>query len=138
MDNEKHEIVQWLFFQASGQGPYFGQVVWFTIYHPEKVPSAVERYRNEIRRVVSVLESVLSKKEWLVGGRPTIADLSFIPYVHRSLPHDTDSKFTDCCVLGGMRQSFRSTSTLTSRRSSLQFLRKRSFCSYQPLANVCT
>ncbi|OBZ71431.1 Glutathione S-transferase 1 [Grifola frondosa] len=33
--------LQWLFFQASGQGPYFGQVGWFKLFHPEKVPSAI-------------------------------------------------------------------------------------------------
>ncbi|KAI0336814.1 glutathione S-transferase C-terminal-like protein [Cubamyces sp. BRFM 1775] len=79
-ENEKFKLIQWLFFQASGQGPYFGQAVWFKLYHPEKVPSAVERYQKEILRVFSVLESVLSKQEWLVGGKLTIADLSFIPW----------------------------------------------------------
>ncbi|EKM51819.1 uncharacterized protein PHACADRAFT_262181 [Phanerochaete carnosa HHB-10118-sp] len=72
--------LQWLYFQASGQGPYFGQVGWFTFYHPEKVPSAVERYRNETKRVFGVLESVLSKQEWLVGDRLTVADISFVPW----------------------------------------------------------
>jgi len=77
---EKHLLNQWLFFQASGQGPYFGQHVWFTVYHTEKVPSAVERYKNEIYRVLGVLESVLSKQEWLVGGKFTVADVSFLPW----------------------------------------------------------
>ena len=77
--NDKFTLLQWLFFQASGQGPYFGQVGWFTFYHPEKIPSAIERYKNEIRRVLGVLDSVLSKQEWLAGGKCTIADLSFIP-----------------------------------------------------------
>lgn len=47
--------------------------------HPEKVPSAVERYQNETLRVISVLDSVLAKESsgWLVGGKLTIADLSF-------------------------------------------------------------
>ena len=49
-------------------------------YHPEKIPSAIERYQKEIVRVFSVLDSVLAKQEWLVGGKPTIADLSFIPW----------------------------------------------------------
>ncbi|KAF9815446.1 hypothetical protein IEO21_04617 [Rhodonia placenta] len=35
--------LQWLFFQASGQGPYFGQARWFADLHPERVPSAIER-----------------------------------------------------------------------------------------------
>ncbi|KAI0725193.1 glutathione S-transferase C-terminal-like protein [Fomitopsis betulina] len=77
---EKAQQLQWLFFQSSGQGPYFGQTIWFELYHPEKIPSVVERYKKETARVLGVLESVLSKQEWLVGGKPTIADISFIPW----------------------------------------------------------
>ncbi|KAI0360536.1 glutathione S-transferase C-terminal-like protein [Trametes cingulata] len=75
--NEKFTLIQWLFFQASGQGPYFGQAIWFLRYHPERIPSAIERYQKEILRVFGVLDSVLSKQEWLVGGKMTIADISF-------------------------------------------------------------
>lgn len=48
---EKYKLLQWLFFQASGQGPYFGQAVWFLKYHSEKIPSAIERYTEETKRV---------------------------------------------------------------------------------------
>ncbi|KAH9847855.1 glutathione S-transferase C-terminal-like protein [Lenzites betulinus] len=78
--NERYSLIQWLFYQASGQGPYFGQAMWFLNYHGEKIPSAIERYQKEILRVLGVLESVLSKQEWLVGGKLTIADLSFVPW----------------------------------------------------------
>ena len=63
----------------SGQGPYWGQYVWFGFVHPEKFPSAVERYRKEIKRVVMVLDRELKEKnkDWLVGGKCTFADLSF-------------------------------------------------------------
>ncbi|KDQ49758.1 hypothetical protein JAAARDRAFT_42596 [Jaapia argillacea MUCL 33604] len=77
---EKYEQLQWLFFQASGQGPYFGQGFWFKMYHAEKIPSAIERYQNEAKRVIGVLDGVLSKSEWLVGNKYTIADLSFITW----------------------------------------------------------
>ena len=53
------------------------------IYHPEKLPSAIERYQKETLRVFSVLDGVLAKPEsggWLVGGKPTVADLSFITW----------------------------------------------------------
>jgi glutathione S-transferase len=76
----KYKTEQWLFFQASGQGPYFGQAQWFMYYHPEKLPTAIKRYQEEIRRVLGVLDNVLSKQEWLVGDKCTIADLSFIKY----------------------------------------------------------
>ncbi|KAI0632133.1 glutathione S-transferase C-terminal-like protein [Trametes polyzona] len=72
--------LQWLFFQASGQGPYYGQAGFFLAFHPERIPSAIERYQKEVIRVLGVLESVLSKQEWLVGGKCTVADLSFIPW----------------------------------------------------------
>lgn len=32
-----------LFFQASHQGPYFGQLQWFSFYHEEEVSSAITR-----------------------------------------------------------------------------------------------
>ena len=109
-ENEKHVLNQWLFFQASGQGcvpccahirmtrpmltdaharsPYFGQAAWFMHYHPEKIPSAIERYQKETQRVVSVLDGVLAKSPsgWLVGGKVTIADLAFITW-NRSAVH---------------------------------------------------
>ena len=53
--------------------------------HTEKLPSVIERYQNETRRVLGVLEGVLSKQEWLVGGKPTIADLSFITWNNTAL-----------------------------------------------------
>lgn len=80
-EEDRYRQLQWLFFQASGQGPYYGQAGWFTLFHPEKIPSAQERYRNEMLRVLGVLDSVISKQEWLVGGKPSIADFSFITYV---------------------------------------------------------
>lgn len=60
--------------------PYFGQSTWFQFFHKEKHPDVVERYNNEIRRVYGVLESVLAKTEYLVGGKPTIADMAFISW----------------------------------------------------------
>ncbi|CDO72784.1 hypothetical protein BN946_scf184994.g37 [Trametes cinnabarina] len=83
-EEDKYKLLQWLFFQASGQGPYFGQAIWFMRFHPEHLPSAIERYQKETQRVLSVLESVLSKQEWLVGNKPTIADISFITW-HQKL-----------------------------------------------------
>lgn len=71
---------QWLHFQMSGQGPYFGQATWFSLYHPEKVQSAVDRYINEVKRVVGVLNRALEGREYLVGGKYSYADLAFLPW----------------------------------------------------------
>ncbi len=78
--NEYAEMLQWLFFQASGHGIILGQISWFGRFHQEKLPSAIARYQNEAKRVLGVLEDVLKNKEWLVAGKCTIADLSFVPW----------------------------------------------------------
>ncbi|CAI6087678.1 unnamed protein product [Clonostachys chloroleuca] len=95
---EQNLCNQWLMFQVSGQGPYFGQCTWFTYLHPEKLPSAIERYSNEIKRVLGVLDGVLaaSPSKWLVGDRITYADLAFIPWNDRldaTLGVPDDKKF---------------------------------------------
>ncbi|GAQ47546.1 glutathione transferase [Aspergillus niger] len=75
--NEKHLLNQYLHFQMSGQGPYFGQ---FNVLHHEKLPSAIDRYAKEVHRVLGVLDTILEGKEWLVGDKCTFADLAFLPW----------------------------------------------------------
>ncbi|KAL1639649.1 hypothetical protein SLS58_007708 [Diplodia intermedia] len=72
----------WLHFQMSGQGPYFGQRVWFMKYHAEKLPSAVERYGNEIKRVTGVIDAHLKKQgtPYLLGDKISYADLVWVPW----------------------------------------------------------
>ncbi|RYP20908.1 hypothetical protein DL765_002558 [Monosporascus sp. GIB2] len=77
---ETYLAKQWLFFQVSGQAPYYGQAVWFTRSHPEKLPSAIKRYVDEMHRVTEVLEKGLEKGDWLVGDKCTYADLSFFAW----------------------------------------------------------
>lgn len=84
--------MQWLMFQMSGQGPYFGQANWFTHYASTPVPSARERYVNEIKRVTSVLDKGLEGKKYLVGERCSYADLSFVPWYWALVSVDFDGK----------------------------------------------
>lgn len=93
--NHHHLAQQFLHFQTSGQGPYYGQLIWFLNFHEEKVPSAVERYVKEVRRVTGVLEGCLSrqpeggdggnKEKWLVGGKLSYADLAFVVWQVRAV-----------------------------------------------------
>ncbi|PYH67902.1 glutathione transferase [Aspergillus vadensis CBS 113365] len=78
--NEKHLLNQYLHFQMSGQGPYFGQCGWFNVLHHEKLPSAIDRYVKEVHRVLSVLDTIPEGNEWLVGDKCTFADLAFLPW----------------------------------------------------------
>ena len=89
---ESYLAKQWLFFQTSGQGPYYGQAAWFKKFHPEQLPSAQERYFKEVNRVSGVLEAHLAQQKqeqggsagsdgpWLVGNKLSYADIAFIPW----------------------------------------------------------
>ncbi|OAG40124.1 hypothetical protein AYO21_05602 [Fonsecaea monophora] len=77
---EKFLLTQWLHFQVSGQGPYYGQCAWFTHYHHETLPSAQDRYLREVERVIAVLDGWLRTHAFLVGDKCTYADLSFVTW----------------------------------------------------------
>ncbi|KAI1114206.1 glutathione S-transferase II [Nemania sp. NC0429] len=80
---EKHHLNQWLHFQMSGQGPYWGTAGWFNVLHQEKLPSAIERYNAQVLRVLGVLDKWLEGKEWLVGDKITYADLAWATWNDR-------------------------------------------------------
>ena len=69
-------VMQWLMFQMGGLGPMMGQANVFFRYFPEKIPAAIERYQNESRRLIEVLDGRLSQSEWLGGNEFTIADIA--------------------------------------------------------------
>lgn len=94
---EAYLAQQWLIFQASGQGPYYGQRIYFERYHSEQLPSVKERFTNEIKRVTGVLNDYLGKQKsggdgpWLVGDKFSYADLSFINWQYgaqKALPKE--------------------------------------------------
>jgi glutathione S-transferase len=48
----------------------------------QKLPSAIDRYNNEIKRVTKVIDTELKKNgsEYLVGNKCTYADIAFVSY----------------------------------------------------------
>jgi len=71
----RSRVVQWLMFQMGGLGPMMGQANVFTRYFPEQIPSVIERYRREGRRLLEVLDNRLRDHEWLAGDY-SIADIA--------------------------------------------------------------
>ncbi|EQB47764.1 hypothetical protein CGLO_13072 [Colletotrichum gloeosporioides Cg-14] len=89
---------QWLFYQTTGQGPYYGQAMWFIIYQP--LPEARERYVKEVNRVTGVLEGHLAKQtpdadgnSWFLGGRISYVDIAFFTWQHTASPRIPDVEF---------------------------------------------
>ena len=79
--HRRSKCIQWLFFQMGGVGPMFGQFGHFYRYAKEKLPYPIERYTNEARRLLGVLETQLGDHHYLVGNEYTIADLATFPWV---------------------------------------------------------
>lgn len=63
---EKSQVLSWLFFQTSGHAPMIGQALHFRYFHTQFVPSAVERYTDEVRRVYGVIEMALAERRELL------------------------------------------------------------------------
>jgi GSH-dependent disulfide-bond oxidoreductase len=68
-------VIQWLMFQMGGLGPMMGQANVFTRYFPEQIPSVIDRYRREGRRLLEVLDRRLADHEYLAGDY-SIADIA--------------------------------------------------------------
>ena len=91
---DRPELLSWLFFVASGLGPFSGQAVHFQHAAPEKLPYAINRYRREIERHYRVLDRHLAGREFIVGGQYSIADMSawgWLGRADRVFPGEGDS-----------------------------------------------
>jgi GST-like protein len=71
----RSRVIQWLMFQMGGVGPMQGQANVFYRYFPERLPGAIARYQNEVRRLYGVLDGRLAESEWLAGDF-SIADIA--------------------------------------------------------------
>ena len=76
------EVLQWLMFQMGGLGPFLGQAHHFLRFAPEKIPYAMDRYRNEAARLYKVMDTRLSANEWLAAGEYSIADIACYPWIY--------------------------------------------------------
>lgn len=74
-DKGESRVTQWLMFQMAGIGPMMGQSNVFYRYFPEKLPSAIERYHNECRRLYEVLDRQLEGRDYLCDEY-SIADIA--------------------------------------------------------------
>lgn len=76
------QCIEWLFWQMAGLGPMTGQYGHFHVYAPEKIPYAMERYRNEAERLLGVLDKRLRDRQFIAGDEYTIADMACYPWIN--------------------------------------------------------
>lgn len=76
------EVTQWLMFQMGGVGPMFGQVGFFHKFAGKEIedPRPRQRYYDEARRLLRVIEGQLDGRQWIAGDY-SIADIALAPWL---------------------------------------------------------
>src|SRR5947209_18930905 len=87
----RYQTIQWVHFQMGGIGPMFGQVGFFHKFagkdYADKRP--LERYVNESKRLLGVMETRLAGRQWIMDDEFTIADISMLGWVRNQIGFDS-------------------------------------------------
>ncbi|WP_297833106.1 glutathione S-transferase C-terminal domain-containing protein [Pseudomonas sp.] len=80
---KRYHTIQWVMFQMGGIGPMFGQLGFFHKFagkeFEDKRPR--DRYVNEAKRLLGVLNTQLEGHDWVMGDEYSIADIAIFPWV---------------------------------------------------------
>lgn len=87
------QLVAWLFYQASTQGPYFGQIEYWSRKAKAPNSDALTQYRAIASRTIVHLNDSLNDKEYICGDTYSIADIALFPWlrVHEHLGLSIDN-----------------------------------------------
>jgi glutathione S-transferase len=80
---ERAQVLQWLFFEQYDHEPYLAVVRFWVRYSASPPPQAeIDARRAAGYRTLDALERHLADREFLVGGRYSIADIALYAYTH--------------------------------------------------------
>ncbi len=79
----RYQAIQWVMFQMGGIGPMFGQLGFFVKLAGAEIedPRPRQRYIDETRRLLGVLDRRLEGREWIMGSEYSIADIAAWPWI---------------------------------------------------------
>lgn len=79
----RYEAIQWVFFQMAGIGPMFGQVGFFHKFAGRDIADKrpLNRYVDESKRLIGVLEARLNGRQWFMDDEYTIADIAHVGWI---------------------------------------------------------
>ena len=79
----RYETIQWVMWQMGHVGPMFGQVGFFHKFSgrhwEDKRP--LQRYAEESKRLLQMLDDRFRGREWVMGSDYTIADIALVGWV---------------------------------------------------------
>jgi len=85
----RYEALEWIFFQMASIGPMFGQVGFFHKFAGREIADKrpLERYSQESRRLLGVLEARLAARAWLMGEEFSMVDVACLGWVRNLVGH---------------------------------------------------
>jgi GST-like protein len=83
------ETIQWVFWQMAFVGPMFGQVGYFKKFEGKAIEDKrpLQRYADESKRLLALMEERLAAGPWIMGNEFTIADISLLGMVRNFIRH---------------------------------------------------
>ena len=79
----RYETIEWVFFQMAGIGPIFGQLGFFHKFAGRDIADKrpLNRYVDESKRLLGVMETRLTGRKWFMDDEYTIADIAHVGWV---------------------------------------------------------
>lgn len=78
------QVIQWVMFQIGSVGPMFGQLGFFHKFAGKDIEDKRprDRYADESRRLLGVINGQLAQHAWITGDEFTIADIAIFPWIN--------------------------------------------------------
>jgi GSH-dependent disulfide-bond oxidoreductase len=79
----RYETMEWVFFQMAGVGPIVGQIGYFHKFAGKDIEDKrpLQRFVDETKRVLRVLDTRLEGRQWVMGDDYSIADIALFGWV---------------------------------------------------------
>jgi len=80
--SERREILRWLLFDNHNFTSYFATLRWFAGIQKSGGPAVLDFLRGRVKGAFGIVDKHLIGREFILGDRPTIADLSMVGYLY--------------------------------------------------------
>jgi glutathione S-transferase len=80
--SERREILRWLLFDNHKFTSYYATLRWFAGIQQSGDPGVLDFLRGRVRGAFGIVDKHRTGREFILGDRPTIADLSMVGYLY--------------------------------------------------------
>jgi glutathione S-transferase len=81
-EDEKFELLRWLFWDNHKLTGYMATYRFMRAFTPSPDEHVLKHFRRRLDDFLSILEQHLKTHAFMIGARPTIADISMMAYLH--------------------------------------------------------